>query len=434
MFNKPISKIGKVCANIIKLLFNGQGRLFAIISSCCLLLSCYIVNNFPIFTGESMFQYICYQKICKFLGIHKEVDYGNVVFFNTSYDNAIIPTYDYHNTDIPEPIGNETITDRCKLFKLLKLLHASKSYKFIILDIGFDKKDVSQCDDSLFNQINQMDLIVFGNHENLNLTNKLAGKDRDALVSYYITKSNTNFGRYEYSEDDKRSIPLFVYEHLHPNKKMIRYGYSRFSLFFMDGSLCQNTNFLTFDDFLTENDTAQEQTKLSNNYVSFSDDIYNIGQYLYKPEATFHEQINEIDRLTKDKIVIIGDLTNDIHDTYMGEKPGPLIIARALQTLEEGKNKVLLGQAIFWFIVFYLLSYLIYTQKNLSNYFPLIKAKLHLFVRFILSLVSYTIVLIVCSFIEYAVYDHVYSMVIPLLYFALLKIYVQYNHLRNYET
>ena len=55
--------------------------------------------------------------------------------------------------------------------------------------------------------------VVVANGDNICLASKLndlhtQDNIKDALASYYITKPNTSFARYEYTEGDVRSIPM----------------------------------------------------------------------------------------------------------------------------------------------------------------------------------------------------------------------------------
>lgn len=408
-----------------------KGVRFSLLAALFLTIACYFANNFPLFTGETMLQYVISQQICDILGWHQETSYGDVVFFNTSYDIDTIPAIDYHNSEHPEVLGVNAITDRKKLSDFLDLLQKSNSYRYLIIDLLFDENDVSQFDDSLYNKIISIRDVVVANDDNVSIASKLRDNKNkiDANVSYYVTRANTSFSRYEYTENDERSIPMFVFEKMHPDKRMKRFGYKRFSLYFSNGSLCQNSNFLTFDYFLTDDVNNSSQSFDDENDIT-SLEYENLGVYLNKT-ASEKEKIDLLDSLTNSAIVIIGDFKNDIHDTYMGVKPGPLIMARAIQTLEEGKNIVSFWHSLLWLMVFFLISYYIYRDKPISNYIPLIKKIPYKFVHFIISLVTFSFALLLCSFIEYAFFDRVFSLAIPILFFTVLKLVIQY---RKFDT
>ena len=420
-------QVGRIRSRL-NLFMKKIGVRFSLLAALFLTIACYFVNNLPIIPGDVSLQYMKSQQIRDLLGWHKNVNYGNVVFFNTSYDIELVPAIDYHNTDIPETVGVNAITDREKLSTFLELLQKSNKYKFVIIDLLFDDNDKSEYDDTLYNRIINMRDIVVANGYNICLPSKLSNKNKDALASYYISTSNTSFERYEYTEDDIRSIPLFVYESLHPERKMNRYGIGRFSIYFSENHLCQNANYLLFDSYLTKDNN--EWTESTDDFDFFVPDYINIGSFLNEL-STDVEKINYLADSTDSRVVIIGDFIHDTHDTYMGEKPGPLIMARALQTLEERKNRVSFGHTCLWFFVFSLICFFIYRDKPLSMYIPLIKKIPYKFVHMVFSLITVTVVLIFCSFIEFAFFDKVFSLIIPVAFFTILKLFIQY---RKFDT
>jgi hypothetical protein len=354
------------------------------------------------------------------MDIHKNVSYGDAVFYNVAYDKELIPAIDQEYNDT---LGVSVITDRKKLFQFLRVLEKTDSYKYVIIDLTFDKKDVSIYDDSLFNQIQRMRDIVVADHPKIKFARpELATMGKTGLVSYYTTSLSTNFARYEYTNNDKRSIPMLVYEKLN-NKELKRYGLGRLSIYTLGGKLCQNSNFLTFDDFfnITLSDT------LNNKYSLTANEYINLGKFLNNPITDNEELCEDVGNYTKSKYVVIGDFLNDIHDTYIGEKPGSLIIMRALHTLEEGKIFVSLSHTLLWGVVFLLISLSIINNKPISKNLPLVKKIPYKWFHFILSLITFGVVLLMCSTIEYAYYDQVYSLVVPVLYFSALKLIIQYK-------
>ena len=360
-------------------LLKKKGVRFSLISALFLTIACYFANNAPIFTGESTSQLYWTQLFCDFFHINKTVDYGDVLLYNTSNDKILVNAYINHDTKHPEPVGVTPISDRYKLYKFLKLLSSSDTYKYIILDLAFDKNEVSQYDDSLYNLIDSMRNIVVATDNKIEITPKL--KNKSALCSYYITKINTTLTRYEYTRNDRRSIPMYVFEDLHPKKKMKRYGIGLFSIYKSDGKLCYNSNYLTFDNQLSV-DNKKVKIIFDNGYKPLEYEY--LGVYLNQP-ASDSIKIKELATYTDSAIVIIGDFVYDTHDTYMGEKPGPLIMARALQTLEEGKNIVSFFHTFIWFVVFFLICYTIYTEKpkRLFFYHYCLSVLFYLFYRFL---------------------------------------------------
>ena len=114
-------QVGRIRSRL-NLFMKKIGVRFSLLAALFLTIACYFVNNLPIIPGDVSLQYMKSQQIRDLLGWHKNVNYGNVVFFNTSYDIELVPAIDYHNTDIPETVGVNAITDREKLSTFLELL------------------------------------------------------------------------------------------------------------------------------------------------------------------------------------------------------------------------------------------------------------------------------------------------------------------------
>lgn len=241
-----------------------------------LILLGYFANNASLFTGESTLQYAFFQRICKAIGIHNEVDYGDedVIYFNNSFDKTLIPIYkgDYDNKI---QIGNKAITDRGKLLRLLNILKETDSYKFIIIDLKFDAQDSTEYDDALFESIGSMRNIVFVDHDNLPTRANLL-KEKKAKAQYNVTPLITNFSRYKYLYDDGPSIPLFVYDCLNNYKGFKRFGFNPFFIYTDNGRLCQNSIFLTFDYYSF---AKSELNKIDDSY--YTPLLYeNIGEFV----------------------------------------------------------------------------------------------------------------------------------------------------------
>ena len=394
----------------------------SILSSLILIIISYFVNNSPLFTGESMLQYSIIQHFCNKWGIHKKIGYGDAVFYNVSYDKMLIPAVS--DTKNQDTLGVNVITDRLKLFRFLKYLEKTDKYKYIILDLTFEKTESSIYDDSLFRQISLMRDIIVANHTEIVFADSnLISSEKTGLVTFLTTSATTNFGRFEYLQNNTNSLPLTVYEKIHPDKCMERTGWGYLSLYTIGRKLCQNCCFLTFDDSFVE----QVIGKYNNIYYTQSNKYINMGKFISNPIYDDKLLLNLIAKNTKNKYVVIGDYIGDIHDTYMGPIPGSVIMMRALATLEEGGNLVYPFHVLLWFIVFFLINVAIYYDKPVSRLLPIIKTIKHKWFHFMCSLISFSFVLILISILEYICDYPVYSLMIPLLFFSVLKIITQYK-------
>lgn len=398
--------------------------LFAVISSLSLIIVSYFINNASILTGESSFQYYITQYICEKIGLKKSTDYTDALFVNTSYDKTLIPYFkgDFENKKF---VGNTIITDRNKLLSYLKLLHKTDSYKCVIIDITFDEGNITDADSSLSKLLFDMRNVFLAAPKDLNPTFKDISS-KFFKTSYKYTPFNTDFYRYQFSFNEKESIALSVYKSLN-NSRYTNYGFWPFKIYFSNGRLCQNSAFIIFD-----NDRIEELSNdkfVSNSYFSNLSSI-NLGETL----EDYSKMPNSISfdlfkKETKDKIIVIGNTQsdNDAHATYTGYKSGPEIIYCAIKCLEKGNHLVNPLRTLIWFSLFTIVAFCILANINILYSIPLIKRIQNKFIRLIISLFNYTILFFTFSIIEYIVYDTVYSILLPLYYFAILKIAVQFN-------
>lgn len=395
---------------------------YSFISSLILIFISYFANNSPLFTGESMIQYSLIQNICEKIGIHKTVNYGDAIFYNVSYDKMLIPSIS--DDDRQDTLGVNVITDRQKLLRFLKLLNKTDKYKYVIIDLTFDKKDVSVYDDSLFHQISEMRDIVVANHSEINFADSnIVELGKTGLVTFFTTSVTTNFGRFEFMLNKDNSLPLVIYEKMNPGKRMKRYGCGRLSFYTLGGRLCQNACFLTFDNSFVGPITE----KLDDNHYTLSDKYINLGKFIDNPIYDETLLSNLIERNTNNKYVVIGDFIGDIHDTYIGPIPGSVIMMRALATLEEGGNMVYVLHIFLWFVVFFFISLSLFYDKPISKRVPMIRNIKRKWFHFLFSVISFGFVLILNSILEYICDYPVYSLMIPILYFSVLKIIIKYK-------
>lgn len=396
--------------------------IYSLISSLLLIFTSYFANNSPLFTGESMMQYSFIQNVCEKIGIHKTLSYGDAVFYNVSYDKMLIPAIS--DDDKQDTLGVNVITDRQKLLRFLRLLNKTDKYKYIIIDLTFDRKDISIYDDSLFHQISEMRDIVVANHSEINFADSsLIVSGKTGLVTFFTTSVTTNFGRFEYIQNDNNSLPLTVYEDLNLEKRMKRIGFDRLSFYTIGGRLCQNACFLTFDNSFVETDIE----KLNDKYYTQSNKYINLGKFIDDPIYDETLLLNLVERNTNNKYVVIGDFIGDIHDTYIGPIPGSVIMMRALATLEEGGNIIYVLHITLWFVVFFLINFSIFYDKSISRRLLILRNVKYKWFHFLISIISFGLVLIITSTVEYICNYPVFSLMIPILYFSVLKIIIQYK-------
>ena len=147
----------------------------ATISSLLLLFVSYLYNNHPYPSLDDIEHYSWLEYIQKSIfGVEASND--SVVYINVAYDKQLINLCDSNNI----PLGNIDITNRRSLIKFLRLLKKDASYKYIFLDVRFEKGyddnslfDASDSlqktvDETLFSEIIHTPRLVVATHDDLN--------------------------------------------------------------------------------------------------------------------------------------------------------------------------------------------------------------------------------------------------------------------------
>ena len=107
----------------------------AIVLAIVALVVSYICTNFsfPISGEKLTLKY--WNAFTSWVSSGKErIPPDDVVFINVANDKQLIDVSD----DFGIPIGNAAVTDRGKLNRLMELIQASSSYKYVLLDVFFE--------------------------------------------------------------------------------------------------------------------------------------------------------------------------------------------------------------------------------------------------------------------------------------------------------
>jgi len=375
--------------------------IISVVNVLLLLFLSYILNNQPLFTGEDLNQYAWMELLKEKLGLSNKQDYEDALFINVAYDKQLIEYQD----DYGMALGNIDITDRGKLLQLLTILERSRQYKYIFLDVIFEKGYKTPVDSALFSMIKNMKNIVIVNHSDIALSD-LSLKNKSAINEYASTIVATNFTRFVYLHGQQASMPLYAYRSL-TGKDISRYG-----LFYTcDGKLCQNSLFLRFPTKgLSEYDANNERM------------YYNLGSDLLESYS-----VQDLALLTKDKYVFIGDMVEDVHDTYAGLKPGIIITYQALQALLKNEHIVPIGLIVILSIIYFLISLSLLRSKSVIDRIPIIKHSHSKIINFIVSFLGYVSVLFAVVVVLNLFFDKTISILIPSLFFATLNLIIKYK-------
>lgn len=365
-------------------------------SSLLLLFFSYLLNNSPLFTGENL---SCFA-FAEWTRNHfaKNTDEENFTYINTAYDRQLT-TYREDNIEL----GNIDVTDRGKLFSLLRLLSRT-NYRYIFLDIRFEKgceSDNPTIDARLFEQIRSMkNIVLVKHHDVVNMDG--VPEEKMAYNDYYSTITATNFVRYQYLMGNEESMPLYAYRELTENTITRHLGI----FFTSSGHLCHNSLFLTF----------APENKVSNYVNLMGDDILDSS-----------EALENLSIMADGKIVVIGDFTHDLHDTYSGLHAGGKMLASSVMALLNGRHFINGWLVTFLFFFYIALTIMAFRPKRWYEYIPILRQVRFPILRFVLSFIGYSTVLFATSFLLGLCFRWYVSFLLPSIWFSLLSSYISYK-------
>lgn len=397
-------KEAKAIWNSVRILAK-RNKTTLLVSLCnvvILLVLSYVLNNQSLFTGENLNHYAWVEWVKNKVGLVKQPDGHNVLFVNIAYDKQLTERTD----EFGMPVGNVDITDRMKLLSFLEMLHSTDNYKYIFLDVRFEKGfDVPEVDSALFAEIRNMRHIVIANHSDIEIAdNSLV--EKTAISDYKATITATNFVRYKYSYNSNPSMPLYAYRDL--TKRTID---SHGLIYTCDGRLCYNSLFVNFP---------------VENFGEFDDDnmkhYYNLGSDLLD---NYSEE--DLATLTQGKYIVIGDMIEDLHDTYSGLKPGSVITYYAFQALMGGKHFVSYGLLLFLAVLYFLISLSQFRRNSLLEQIPFVRKSHSRLLHFVLTFIGYTFLLTVVAILLNIFADVSISIFLPSMYFAIQKNNINYK-------
>lgn len=378
----------------------------ALLASSCnvviLIVLSYVLNNQSLFTGEDLDHYAWIEWVKNKVGLIKQSDRQDVLFVNIAYDKQLTEKID----EFGMPIGNTCITDRRKLLSFLQMLHSTNNYKYVFLDVRFEKGyNAPEVDSVLFAEIRNMRNIVIANHSDIEIADSLL-LDKAAISDYKATITATNFVRYKYSHNGNSSMPLYAYRDL--TKRTIN---SHGLIYTCDGKLCYNSLFVNFpvESFSEFDDENRKR-------------YYNLGSDLLD---NYSEE--DLATLTQGKYIVIGDMIEDLHDTYSGMKPGPVITCYAFQALMNKKHFVSYSLLLFLGVLYFLISLSQFRQNSLLEQIPFVRKSHSRLLHFVLTFIGYTFLLTVVAIVLNIFADVSISILLPSTYFTIQKNIINYK-------
>lgn len=340
----------------------------------------------------------------------------SICLINVAYDKTLAdyeaPLYS-GNPDSPTLYaGKITTTDRHKLLQFLNIADSLKNYRYILLDIRFENGiETDSVSLELFSLINRMKNIVFAIHENDDITPE-APLDKAAYADYHTTFLVTDVVKYPLLKQSKTDphyvtgIPAKIYSDL-TGTQFSSSGW----LTYADKQLCLRSIYPTFPVRISSWARESKATHLP--ILQY----YNLGEDLVNtPDSR-----KNISNLINNRIVVIGDFIDDIHDTYVGQQPGALVNLNAYIALTKGQHLVNIWGVLFQFIMYFVITWFIITKKKIADIFPKLRRPSSIIIRFILSFVGFTLILTIAAAIIYIAFGTIFSIAFPTIYFTVLQ-------------
>jgi hypothetical protein len=342
-------------------------------------------------------------------------DEDSIFCVNVAHDKALT-TYTSSDRLIR---GNDEITDRDSLLKFLRIAAKARS-KYIFMDIRFSKQHQTSTDSALFASILSIPNIVVSTHsegDDYELADK-ALKPKTALADYGVTLT-TGFSRYEFLQDGGASVALRMYRDIDHGDITRWHG-----LFFDTPSnqICLNAPFIPFPETINR----------------YKDE--NTVRYPYLGSQLFsYYTEDELIEMMQGKYILIGDFDEDLHETYVGDVPGPMLSFISYKFLKDGKHLVSIPLFLLMLFIYSTICtcilcdfrfkvYSIFMDRlykgidriRLSgiSYFLLFLLET---IRLILALIGWSGVIFSITFFSYVLFDVAILSVLPTIAIAIIS-------------
>lgn len=381
-----------------------------------ILLAEYLIGNWFGFVFDDTATLSVLKKILPSAVSDEEVD---AVFYNLGYDKQIATVI----SEEGDTIGLEAVTDRRILLRLLEIAEKA-DYAYLFIDLRFEKGIETEHDSILFAKIMSMPRIIVSTHEEKD-GYSIADPELLKKAGYadYTTTYFSGFTKYSYLQNDSLSVALKMYMDLNGGD-FKRYG----PFFFSGGRLCRNLQFLKFrkDDVRKSDDSDDEDAGQEDLEVE-------LPRYLSFGNVTLkYNSEDEISADMKDRIVVVGDMIHDIHQTYAGDVPGPLLNIRAYEALIERRHLLDWRLAVFLFVVYFGCSYFILyghsirCPEGVKNW--LFR---HPLVAFVLLNIGWGLVMFIVKLIAFIIFGVSVIIAIPTFVFSLISMPDGYSEFKE---
>jgi hypothetical protein len=244
----------------------------------------------------------------------------DLLIVNTSYDKTLIDYEDDYGA------GKKPVTDRRKLADFFHVVNeAGQAPGLVVVDIIFDNPSP---DDSLLStELSAIDNLVISSELKDGRPVQPWPGLNFALAQYETTTGT--FLKYNLVNDTIHYLPTAMYHETQGTKFREWLGVVRsYPGWWMNSFIV---------------DLPVRKAHIDNGEVL----IWNLGESLTFPRE-------EVQSIVGNKIIIVGDIYNyDLHQTLLGEQPGPLIVANAYLGMLQGIPRIKLLDGFLIFILYF---------------------------------------------------------------------------------
>lgn len=291
-------------------------------------------------------------------------------------------------------LKKEIITNRRTLDTILRSLHSQGEYKFILCDLYFDIR--TGYDSILDSTIRKTKRIGFpltppkeftGNR----LQNLPGGVVRYSYIGNFYKLADEMVKFRLVDPDGEKSLPLVMAESIEKTK------------------LTKTGAFLSFDN----------KPHLYLNNMIVDDHINNANLLqpngasgIYTPEDIImmlrFQDAATLSDIFKNKIIVIGDMATDRHNTAYGEMAGSMILFNIFLSLANDENTITFWWIAYLFVMFTALSYFIFyrAESRIQHVVSWIKVVLNKLIlgELLSDIVTNTIFLFIISLLSYFIF------------------------------
>lgn len=321
----------------------------------------------------------------------------DVLMIDVTYDRQLADVYD----DIGMPIGNTDLTNRRKLFELIKYLHDNVNYRYVVLDVELsDRGPRTVLDDSLCNVISGMSNMLIPYPINGNLLDGCI-ESKSASAYYIANLWNDKCSKYPLHNDNNPTIAMKMFQEMVGREFKSFLGITWTKEGLLPDALPISLFYMVCGPYWPDGQKT---------YYRLGADILDSGN------------LSDITEMANNKVVLIGDFEErDMHNTYIGSQPGIIIHYNAYKALDDHRAFLSYSFLFFLWIFCFVISMLQLNNISLTSHIvKVLRIKSSIW-KTILLWIDYVVILNIFCVIAYMSTNNIYEVLALSFYFPLQK-------------